>query len=503
MGAKEVIKNIINEGEALGKTAGELASVTGGGGGGAPTGAEYVVAAAHAGLSAERVVTNTPTLAWDAGTAAQMKANVPDDAITYAKMQNISATDKVLGRSTAGAGDPEEIPCTAAGRALIDDADASAQRTTLGLGALAVKATVATSDIDDDAVTFAKLQNLSANVVVGRAGTGGDAVELSCTAAGRALIDDADSTAQRATLGLGALALKATVATGDIDDDAVTYAKIQDVGATARILGRKTAGSGIVEECTLSEILDLIGSPAQGDVLYRNGSAWARLAAGTSGHFLKTQGAGANPAWAAALAAPAWHGNLHGALGDCNPGTLMEFVQRGGAAAPTPTNITTSIARCAMFRPPANITVDKIRFYGVGSTSGIYRVAIYRFSDLARLAVVNDFDTTANTWGAAGSDLNLSLTAGTLYFVAVAVDSTGTTAGIAAYGGTIAATTGQIQTAPGSLPGNLAAASGYLDAYCFQFAVTSGALPDPAATLAAQAAWTGGMPAFFLDASNA
>jgi hypothetical protein len=46
---------------------------------------------------------------------------------------NVSATDRVLGRSTAGAGAVEEITCTAAGRALIDDADAAAQRTTLGL----------------------------------------------------------------------------------------------------------------------------------------------------------------------------------------------------------------------------------------------------------------------------------------------------------------------------------------------------------------------------------
>jgi hypothetical protein len=58
---------------------------------------------------------------------------VDNDAITYAKMQNVSATDKLLGRSTAGAGDVEEIACTAAGRALLDDADATAQRVTLGL----------------------------------------------------------------------------------------------------------------------------------------------------------------------------------------------------------------------------------------------------------------------------------------------------------------------------------------------------------------------------------
>ena len=55
-------------------------------------------------------------------------------AITYAKIQDVSATDKLLGRSTAGSGDVEEITCTAAGRALLDDADAAAQRTTLGLG---------------------------------------------------------------------------------------------------------------------------------------------------------------------------------------------------------------------------------------------------------------------------------------------------------------------------------------------------------------------------------
>ena len=36
----------------------------------------------------------------------------------------------------------------------------------------------------------------------------------------------------------------------------------------------------------------------QGDILYRDGSGLQRLAAGTSGQFLKTQGSGANPVWA-------------------------------------------------------------------------------------------------------------------------------------------------------------------------------------------------------------
>jgi hypothetical protein len=59
-------------------------------------------------------------------------AKIADDAVTYAKMQDVSATDRLLGRSSAGAGVVEEITCTSFGRSLIDDADAAAGRTTLG-----------------------------------------------------------------------------------------------------------------------------------------------------------------------------------------------------------------------------------------------------------------------------------------------------------------------------------------------------------------------------------
>lgn len=89
------------------------------------------------------------------------------------------------------------------------------------------------------------------------------------------------------------------IATTYIANSAVTYAKIQNISATARVLGRKTSGAGVTEEVTLSELLDFVGSAAQGDILYRGASAWARLGAGTSGYFLKTLGTGANPAWAA------------------------------------------------------------------------------------------------------------------------------------------------------------------------------------------------------------
>lgn len=94
-----------------------------------------------------------------------------------------------------------------------------------------------------------------------------------------------------------------TISTAMLADDSVTYAKMQNVSATSRVIGRKTAGAGDLEELTLSEVLDFIGSAAQGDILYRGAASWARLGAGTSGQFLQTQGAGANPQWASVSSA--------------------------------------------------------------------------------------------------------------------------------------------------------------------------------------------------------
>lgn len=57
----------------------------------------------------------------------------------------LSATDRLLGRSSSGAGAAEEIACTAAGRALIDDADARAQCATLGTWRVLAASAVAAS----------------------------------------------------------------------------------------------------------------------------------------------------------------------------------------------------------------------------------------------------------------------------------------------------------------------------------------------------------------------
>lgn len=103
-------------------------------------------------------------------------------ALATASGITVSATDKILGRSSSGAGAVEEIACTAAGRALLDDAAASNQRTTLGLGTMATATatdyvanslftayTIAAADTSatPQAIT------LAASEMIGRKATGG------------------------------------------------------------------------------------------------------------------------------------------------------------------------------------------------------------------------------------------------------------------------------------------------------------------------------------------
>lgn len=62
---------------------------------------------------------------------------IASGAVTYAKIQNVSSADRILGTTTAS-GAVTEIACTAAGRSLLSGVDAAAQRNTLGLGSLAL-----------------------------------------------------------------------------------------------------------------------------------------------------------------------------------------------------------------------------------------------------------------------------------------------------------------------------------------------------------------------------
>ena len=169
-------------------------------------------------------------------------ADIADNAVTFAKIQQV-ASGVLLGRASAGSGNVEEITLTAAGRAILDDADASAQRTTLGLGSLAVQNTVGSGNYDAVSIATADIAN-SAITTTKIADSGITTVKIADANITEAkLASNSVSTAKIADSG---------VTTAKLANNAVSYAKLQATATSDVILGRSSASGGTVEEipCT-------------------------------------------------------------------------------------------------------------------------------------------------------------------------------------------------------------------------------------------------------------
>ena len=168
-------------------------------------------------LSGSQTLTNK---AIDASQLTGTVANARLDAELQALAGLTSAADK--GIQFTGSGSAATYDLTAAGKALLDDADASAQRTTLGLAI--------GSDVQAYDAELAALAGLTSAADKGIQFTGsGSAATYDLTAAGKALLDDADASAQRTTLGVA------------IGSDVQAY----DAGLTS-IAGLTTAANKII-----------------------------------------------------------------------------------------------------------------------------------------------------------------------------------------------------------------------------------------------------------------
>lgn len=84
--------------------------------------------------------------------------------------------------------------------------------------------------------------------------------------------------------------------TTTINPATVTNAKMANMNAVT-MKANATTSAASPADVSFSTFLDAAVSAAQGDIIYRGASSWVRLAAGTSGQVLTTQGVSANPSW--------------------------------------------------------------------------------------------------------------------------------------------------------------------------------------------------------------
>jgi hypothetical protein len=257
----------------------------------------------------------------------RIPAVITPQAVSYDKMQYVSATDRLLGRQSAGPGLIEEITCTAAGRALLDDASSADQRTTLGavpVGPITTSGlTVSTNNRLLGRVNSAgAVEEISlgtgisfAGTVLSATGTGGTVTNVSVTPSDGITASVGTSTTTPAiSLGLGAITPTSVVASGSvtgtnisgstsgantgdqtitltgpvtgsgtgsfattITNGAVTYDKIQSAAAIKRLLGSDGTGTSI-GEINLGANLSMTGNtlsasaPGTGTVTSVDGS---------------------------------------------------------------------------------------------------------------------------------------------------------------------------------------------------------------------------------------
>jgi len=128
-----------------------------------------------------------------------------------------------------GAGTAGTTTLSSFGRSIIDDADASAVQTTLGL--------VIGTDVQGYDAELAAIAGLTSAADKGIQFTGsGTAATYDLTAAGKALLDDADASAQRTTLGLG------TAATLDVGTGANNIVQLDGSARLPAVDGSQLTG---------------------------------------------------------------------------------------------------------------------------------------------------------------------------------------------------------------------------------------------------------------------
>ena len=332
--------------------------------GGSPVGAQYLTLATDATLTAERVFTAGAGLtATDGGAGGNytvqvvaadgtisvtadavavgviQTANIADDAVTFAKLQNSAVSGlSVVGRGTTGAADFAEIHANNANEVLYRSGS------TLAFGLLTNANLSASAAVD-----HSKLANLAALSVLGRSvNSSGAMAAISATAGTGLVLLEASSQLQFGQ-----------VSQFGIQDQAVTRAKISN-GAANSVIGRAANSSGAVADINAlndGHLLRLDGTTLG------FGTLKAGSAAGTqTDGFVLTLVSGV-PTWSAAAG-----GGDHGALTGLGDDDHAQYALLAGRSTGQTLTGGTGSAENLTFSSTAHATKGEIR---LASSTGL------------------------------------------------------------------------------------------------------------------------------------
>lgn len=191
---------------------------------------------------------------------------------------------------------------------------------------------------------------------------------------------------------------------------------ITNIDLTSSVTGTLPVGNGGTGQTTAQAAINALmaasGALSQGDVFYYNGTNVVRLAAGTNGHFLQTQGAGANPQWAAG-----------GGGSTPTGGTLNRAVATSSTSASTSTQIPTDNTipqntegaeyLTVTITPTSATSKLRITFSGWLSNSGLGSATVALFQDSTANALSSYYSTQGGADYGTGVNLIYEMTSGT------------------------------------------------------------------------------------------
>jgi hypothetical protein len=315
---------------------------------------------------------------------------------------------------------------TTAGKALLDDANAAAQRTTLGLGGAAtlnVGTAAGTVAAGDDSRITGALQATTAATTYQPLDSDLPAIAaLTTTTFGRSLLTQADAAAARTAIGAGTGNGTVTGVTGAglITSTGGATPQISTSLASGTLMGRASAGTGVAEAITIGSGLAISG----GALVVTTGGTGTVTSVGLSlpGIFTVT----GSPVTTA--------GTLAATLADQAAGLVFAGPGSGGAATPGFRSLVMDDLP-AVIAPSTALTLPS-GAAGSPAARQVYAVADtlrYRDSTNAERLLLNASDNLANLSNTATARTNLGLSA----LATAAVGS-----GLSLSGGTLSATGG-------------------------------------------------------------